>query len=67
MHQDCACVHIVQTAKDMDLWTYVNLNLAVYYLYARRDQDFYGLLERITPERLQTQYVNQYAPSNFNK
>ena len=55
----------LRTAKDMDLWTYVNLNLALFYLHAQRDADFYGLLERITPERLQSQSTSLKAAANF--
>jgi hypothetical protein len=39
---------------DVDLWTTVNLNLAIVFLQSSRDEEFYGILERITPERLQS-------------
>ncbi len=44
----------LRVTKDFDLWSFVNLNLAVVYLQSGRDQDFYLILERITPERLKT-------------
>jgi len=44
----------LRTAKDMDLWTYANLNLALYYIFAGKEADFFNLVERIAPERIQT-------------
>lgn len=49
----------------MDLWTFVNLNLAMVYLQAGRDQDFYGLLERVTPERLQSNSQTLLAAAHY--
>ncbi len=41
----------LRIARESDLWLFVNLNLAIVYLRTGREQEFYGLLERINPER----------------
>ncbi|VDN45375.1 unnamed protein product [Gongylonema pulchrum] len=44
----------LRTAKDTELWTVINLSLAIVYLMTCRETDFYGLFERITPGKLQS-------------
>lgn len=55
----------LRVTKDIDLWSFVNLNLAVVYLQAGRDQDFYLILERITPERLRTNSESLKAAAHY--
>jgi len=40
--------------SDPDLWTFVNLNLALVYLRLNRQADFMSTLEAVEPERLET-------------
>jgi len=42
----------LRTSKERELWTFVNLNLAIVYLRQRREKDFQALLDRINPEQL---------------
>jgi len=42
----------LRTSKERELWTFANLNLAIVYLRQRRTQDFMGLLDRISPDKL---------------
>merc|ERR1719334_2859720 len=42
----------LRTSKERELWTFANLNLAIVYLRQRRDNDFRGLLDRISPDQL---------------
>jgi len=42
----------LRTSKEKELWTFANLNLAIVYLRQRRDNDFRGLLDRISPDQL---------------
>lgn len=44
----------LQSSKERDLRTFANLNLAIVYLRAKREQEFASLLESINPENLQT-------------
>ncbi|XP_046399087.1 MAU2 chromatid cohesion factor homolog [Ischnura elegans] len=44
----------LRTSQERDLWTFANLNLAIVYLRAKREQDFSALFERINPETLPT-------------
>jgi len=50
---------------DTDLWTNIYLNLAILYLQSGRDEQFYSLLERITPERLQSAASTLLAAAHF--
>ncbi|KAJ9577290.1 hypothetical protein L9F63_006129, partial [Diploptera punctata] len=43
-----------RTSQERELWTFANLNLAIVYLRAKREQDFTSLLEQINPESLQS-------------
>lgn len=43
---------VFQTSQERELWTFANLNLAIVYLRAKREQEFAALLERINPESL---------------
>jgi len=45
-------VIVFQTSQERELWTFANLNLAIVYLRAKREQEFAALLERINPESL---------------
>lgn len=45
----------LQTSQERELWTFANLNLAIVYLRSRREADFIGLLDRISPDRLPSQ------------
>ena len=47
---------VVQTV-DPDLWTFVNLNLALVYLRSNRQADFLGVLEAVEPDRIGTTSV----------
>ncbi|PNF35489.1 MAU2 chromatid cohesion factor-like protein [Cryptotermes secundus] len=42
----------LRTSQERELWTFANLNLAIVYLRAKREQEFSALLERINPETL---------------
>lgn len=42
----------LRTSKERELWTFANLNLAIVYIRQRRDADFRGLLDRISPDQL---------------
>ncbi|XP_064607711.1 MAU2 chromatid cohesion factor homolog [Liolophura sinensis] len=42
----------LRLSTDKDLWTFINLNLAIVYLRQNRQSELMGLLERIDPERL---------------
>ncbi|PSN54061.1 MAU2 chromatid cohesion factor [Blattella germanica] len=42
----------LRTSQERELWTFANLNLAIVYLRAKREQEFAALLERINPESL---------------
>ncbi|VDP13209.1 unnamed protein product [Soboliphyme baturini] len=43
----------LRLARDAQLWTFVNLNLALLYLRDGRESDFYGLADRVNPESVQ--------------
>ncbi|KAK6617232.1 hypothetical protein RUM43_005163 [Polyplax serrata] len=42
----------LRTSTERELWTFANLNLAIVYLRAKREQEFDALFERINPEAL---------------
>lgn len=42
----------LKTSREQELWTFANLNLAIVYLRAKREQEFDALFERINPETL---------------
>ncbi|KAG1667223.1 MAU2 chromatid cohesion factor [Nymphon striatum] len=42
----------LRLSTETELWTFVNLNLAIVYLRTKRDQDLLELLNRINPEAL---------------
>lgn len=44
----------LQSSKERDLRTFANLNLAIVYLRAKREQEFSALLESINPDSLPT-------------
>ena len=45
----------LRASKERDLRTFANLNLAIVYLRAKREQEFAALLESINPDNLPTQ------------
>ena len=45
-------MYFYQTSTERELWTFANLNLAIVYLRAKREQEFDALFERINPETL---------------
>ncbi|VDM46114.1 unnamed protein product [Toxocara canis] len=55
----------LKTAKDTELWTVVNLSLAIVYLMTCRESEFYGLFERITPNKLQSSSPLLRASAHF--
>lgn len=48
------CAHLWQTTTQPDLWTFINLNLAIVYLRTNRQSDLVTLLERVDPDKLST-------------
>jgi MAternally-affected-uncoordination protein len=42
----------LQTSQERELWTFANLNLAIVYLRAKREQELAALLDRIDPNTL---------------
>ncbi|KAI0237292.1 MAU2 sister chromatid cohesion factor [Lamellibrachia satsuma] len=44
----------VATTTQPDLWTFINLNLAIVYLRTNRQSDLVTLLERVDPDKLST-------------
>ncbi|XP_014673025.1 PREDICTED: MAU2 chromatid cohesion factor homolog [Priapulus caudatus] len=42
----------LRLSTENELWTFINLNLAIVYLRTNREADLMGLLERIDPERI---------------
>ncbi|VDK44359.1 unnamed protein product [Anisakis simplex] len=55
----------LKAAKDTELWTVVNLSLAILYLMTCRENEFYGLFERITPNKLQSTSPLLRASAHF--
>ena len=54
-----------QTSQERELWTFVNMNLAIVYLRMGRQSDFLGLLDRISPESLPSQSHSLRAASYY--
>uniref|UniRef100_A0A0M3HNQ1 MAU2 chromatid cohesion factor homolog n=1 Tax=Ascaris lumbricoides TaxID=6252 RepID=A0A0M3HNQ1_ASCLU len=55
----------LKAAKDTELWTVVNLSLAIVYLMTCRESEFYGLFERITPNKLHSSSPLLRASAHF--
>ena len=54
-----------QTSQERELWTFVNMNLAIVYLRMGRQADFLALLDRISPESLPSQSHSLRAASYY--
>lgn len=52
-------------SQNHELWTFVNLNLAVVYLRCHRETDFAAIMDRINPESLPTQSQSLRAASFY--
>ncbi|KAF0288776.1 MAU2 chromatid cohesion factor [Amphibalanus amphitrite] len=55
----------LRTSQERELWTFVNMNLAIVYLRTGRQSDFLGLLDRISPESLPSQSHSLRAASYY--
>uniref|UniRef100_A0A914BZ93 MAU2 chromatid cohesion factor homolog n=1 Tax=Acrobeloides nanus TaxID=290746 RepID=A0A914BZ93_9BILA len=55
----------LRCAKDTELWTMINLSLAIIYLFTRREQEFYELFQRIAPNKLKTTAISLKSVAYF--
>ncbi|KAL5005286.1 hypothetical protein ScPMuIL_018742 [Solemya velum] len=55
----------LRISKESDLWTFINLNLAIVYLRTNRQSEISGLLDRIDPDRLRTHSHSLKASSFY--
>jgi MAternally-affected-uncoordination protein len=46
-----------QISSQTELWTFINLNLAIVYLRTNRQSDLVRLLDKVEPEQLETWLV----------
>uniref|UniRef100_A0A915L4H2 MAU2 chromatid cohesion factor homolog n=1 Tax=Romanomermis culicivorax TaxID=13658 RepID=A0A915L4H2_ROMCU len=58
---------VLRITRCIDLWTYVNLNLSICYFNCGREADFCTVLDRVTPDKLQTKSDSIKAASCFVK
>jgi len=52
-------------SQNHELWTFINLNLAVVYLRSHRETDFAAIMDRINPDSLPTQSHSLRAASFY--
>jgi len=52
-------------SQNHELWTFINLNLAVVYLRSHREADFAAIMDRINPDSLPTQSHSLRAASFY--